>query len=529
MRASTGLGLIAIIGGLFACTASGVAEDPTLGGGAGESGTSTDPTSPEASSDPTDPEKAPSPLVSNLTVTGVAVFQAVQVDVVKSGSFVAPSKRNAPVVAKRPGLIRVYVEPGDGWKAREVTAEVRLVADDEKFPILRETKRISSASKDDDPKSTFNLEVPAEDLLPGVTFQVALTASDGALVDDGAESEARFPRDGSFKDLGVSRSGKLKVVIVPVRYDTDGSGRTPDVGPTQLERYKKTLMQRYPTSEVELTTRAPYPWTTTISGNGTGFSSVLRAMHQLRQRDNAADDVYYYGLLAPSSSMNAFCQGGCVAGLSTVARENTPVLRASVGVGFVGQDAANTMAHEIGHAHGREHAPCGGASGVDPSFPYPQAQLGVWGYDIFDKTLISPTRGRDMMGYCPNEWVSDYTYNALFDRITAITTEKISLSSATASSGSQGQAAARYRIAVVGPTGDLTWDAASDIAVSDALKGGSAAPAHFLSANGQEMVTRTARFFAFDHLPGGFLFVPEEAGVAWSSLRVDGYREQLTR
>jgi len=529
MRASTGLGLIAIVS-VFACTTSGVSETTTTtpGGAAGETESSTDPTTPEGSADPTDPEKAPSPLVSNIAVTGVAVFQGVQVDVVKGGAYVSATKRKAPVVARRPGMIRVYVEPGAGWETREVTAEVRLVTDDEKFPILRETKKIRGASKDEDPKSTFNLEVPAESLPPGVTFQVVLTAPDGEQVKDREKSQARFPRDGSFEDLGAELSGKLKVVIVPVRYDADGSGRTPDLGPTQLERYKKTLMQRYPTSEVEVTTHAPYPWTTTIAGNGTGFSSVLRAMHQLRQKDKVANDVYYYGLLAPTTSMSAFCQGGCVAGLSTDADENTPVLRASVGIGFVGQDAANTMAHEIGHAHGREHAPCGGASGVDPGYPYPQAQLGVWGYDIFEKTLISPTKGRDMMGYCPNEWVSDYTYNALFERITAIRTEKKVLSAQSGSSASL-ERASRYRIASVGAAGELTWDGASEIDLDDDITGGSVVSARFLSASGAEMATRSARFYRFDHLPGGFLFVPQETSLQWKSLRVDGYPEQLTR
>ena len=208
MRASTGLGLIAIIS-LFACTATGVAETmtPTPEGAAGENGSSTDPTTPEGSADPTDPEKAPSPLVSNLAVTDVAIFQAVQVNVVKGGAYVAAKKRNAPVVARRPGLIRVYVEPGDGWKAREVTAEVRLVADDEKFPILRETKKISGASKDDDPKSTFNLEVPAENLPPGVTFQVVLTAADGEQVKDGREEPGSLP---SRWDVPGSRRRALR-------------------------------------------------------------------------------------------------------------------------------------------------------------------------------------------------------------------------------------------------------------------------------------------------------------------------------
>ncbi|MBX3214584.1 MAG: hypothetical protein KF850_21285 [Labilithrix sp.] len=526
MRASTGLGLIAIIS-LVACAASGVVDDATAAGGDG-SGSSTDPNLPGEATDPADPEKAPAPLVSNISVSGVAVFQGVQVDVVKDGAFVTRSKRNAPVVVNRPGLIRVYVEPGAGWKSRELTAELRLVSGDEKFPILSETKTIRGASKDEDPRSTFNLEVPAEQLLPNVTFQVALTAADGERVEEGVENEARFPRDGSFEQLGAERSGKLKVVLVPLRYDADGSGRTPDLGTTQLALYKKTLMQRYPASDVEVTTRAPYPWTTTIARNGSGFSSVLRAMHQLRQREQAEDDVYYYGIFAPTTSMSAFCGGGCVTGLSTVADENTPVLRASVGLGFVGSEAANTMAHEIGHAHGREHAPCGGAAGVDPSFPYPQAQLGVWGYDIFDKTLISPTRGRDMMGYCPNEWVSDYTYKALFKRISAISTDDAATKSAVASSGAPKQPAARYKLATVDAAGELEWDDAG-VDVVETLRGGSTASARFLGASGAELVTRQARFFRFDHLPGGLLFVPEDESVSWKTLRVDGYRGQLVR
>jgi len=527
MRTTSGLGLIAIIS-LFACTATGGLDDPSEpgGGAAGRDvGASTDPTTPEGSDDPTTAEKAPSPIVPNIAISSVAVFQAVKVDVVKRGAYVAATRRNAPVVAKRPGLIRVYVEPGDGWKTREVTAEVRLVAGDTKLPVLRETKKISSPSKDEDPTSTFNLEVPADHLPFGVTFQVALTAADGERVKDGEESQGRFPLDGSFQDLGAELSGKLRVVIVPLKYDTDGSGRTPDLGPAQLDRYKTTLMQRYPASDVEVTTREPYPWATTIAGNGTGFSSVLRAMHQLRQRDKVDDDVYYYGLFAPAPSMNAFCRGGCVTGLSTVTDEDMPVMRASVGLGFVGQDSANTMAHELGHAHGREHAPCGGASGVDPGYPYPQAQLGVWGYDIFGKTLIAPTKGRDMMGYCPNEWVSDYTYNALFERMAAINTAKHAFSFQGGTSTAAKQAS-RYRFATVGAAGELAWDGEEIVAGN--VKGGSVVPAHFLSDAGVELATGSARFFRFDHLPGGFLLVPD-AVEKWSSLRIDGYTRELAR
>ena len=42
------------------------------------------------------------------------------------------------------------------------------------------------------------------------------------------------------------------------------------------------------------------------------------------------------------------------------------------------------------------------------------------GYHVFTKELFSTTRYKDMMGYCTPEWISDYTYNALFNRITSV-------------------------------------------------------------------------------------------------------------
>lgn len=538
MRASIGLGFFVVVG-LFACTA-GVGDSATGGSnhtddtevGGGPAVTETDPTEPTGApgkeplpADPDDPDAPPAPVVSGLAITDVAVFQAVKIPVVKGGSYVPTKSRKAPVVAKRPGLLRVYVTPESSFTAREITAELRLVTAQRKFPIIRDTKRISKASTDDSFESTLNLELPAESLPPGVTFQVSLTAADGKKLDDGESSKARYPAAGGFEDLGAELAGTLRVVVVPIKYDADGSGRRPDVGPAQLDRYKKTMMQRYPTSEVEVTTHEPYPWTSKISSNGSGFSEVLRAMTQLRQNDKVDSDVYYYGLLAPAASFASYCGGGCVTGLSTIADEDAPVMRASVGIGFAGQESASTMAHEIGHAHGRHHAPCGGPQGVDPGYPYPQAQIGVWGYDIFGKTFISPTKGRDMMGYCPNEWVSDYTYKALFDRITAVSlTKDVSGRSAPPTSS---PTAAHYRVATVGAGGELVWN--GDLDLGEPITGGTVLASKYISEGGIEMMTRPGRFFRFDHLPGGLLVLPKEEAVPWSAVSVEGFKDKLTR
>lgn len=535
MRVSIGLGLVAVVA-LFACSATtddaggpaastrspdddGLSDDvdPT---------TSTDPTEPAPSaSEPEDPSSRGAPrgaVLSGIAVTDVAVFQAVKVPVMTDGAAVGASARNAPVVARRPGILRVYVAPQAGWKTRDVTAELRLSTGSTELPVIRETKRIGGPSTDEDPASTFNLEVPAASLPPGVSYQVALTGEGGDASLTG-DSDGRYPRDGSFEDLGAEVSGKVNVVIVPVEYDADGSGRLPDLGQAQLALYKKTMMAWYPASEIQITTRAPYPWKSRIANNGSGFQEILRAITQLRQQDGVAKDVYYYGLFTPGTSFTSYCGGGCVTGLSTIVDRNAPSMRASVGIGFSGAQSAETMAHEIGHAHGREHAPCGGAQGVDPKFPYKNASIGVWGYSIFDKTFIAPSKGHDMMGYCPNQWVSDYTYSALFERIAAV-----SVSNTTFAPPSGEMSAKRsFRIATDDGSGKLAWS--GDIDLDDDLAGGSLHQATYLTDAGDAVRAADAHYFRFDHLPGGFLFVPAEKSVTWKAVAVAGFADRLAR
>ncbi len=82
------------------------------------------------------------------------------------------------------------------------------------------------------------------------------------------------------------------------------------------------------------------------------------------------------------------------------------------------------MAHEVGHNHGRNHAPCvpqgGSISGVDNNYPYSGGNIGVWGYDPSKQSLINPNGVTDIMGYCNTKWISDYTYDGLVNRVAAV-------------------------------------------------------------------------------------------------------------
>ena len=94
------------------------------------------------------------------------------------------------------------------------------------------------------------------------------------------------------------------------------------------------------------------------------------------------------------------------------------------GLGYIGVGAAvgydregdreRIAAHELGHTWGREHAPCGNPAGPDPSFPYPNGRIGRIGWDPLTG-LLKPRELPDIMGYCGNPWISDYTYQGVMD------------------------------------------------------------------------------------------------------------------
>ena len=67
------------------------------------------------------------------------------------------------------------------------------------------------------------------------------------------------------------------------------------------------------------------------------------------------------------------------------------------------------MAHEFGHNFRLLHAPCGGASRIDPGYPYVDGSIGAWGFDPRADTLVGGNTP-DLMSYCSPAWISDYHY-----------------------------------------------------------------------------------------------------------------------
>jgi hypothetical protein len=219
---------------------------------------------------------------------------------------------------------------------------------------------------------------------------------------------------GENGDFLARETGIIKLVFVPITHD----GRTPNVTEGTIAEYAREVERMYPTTGVEWSVRAPI--TSNQSGTDIDLGSTLDLVTSRRDDDGVEDDVYYYGLIDPASSFNSYCSFSCTTGVGWVLDVGGPWStshRVAVGIGFETAGAA-TFAHELGHNHGRDHAPCN-VSG-DSSYPYSGGSIGVWGYDPDEQELKDPSFYADFMGYCNDNWVSDYSYNAYTERISAV-------------------------------------------------------------------------------------------------------------
>jgi hypothetical protein len=452
---------------------------------------------PDAAPIPADDPELP--LARGVTISEIAMFQAVKIDLEKGGTRVP--KRNADVVAGREGVLRVYVSGASG----ELVGKLELSTPGGTATVITTKWTPSATPSDGSLASTLNFDVEAGALAIDTSFMVSLhTAIDSGT---GPTDGARYPASGTPEPLGARDTGPaLKITIVPVK---DGSGRLPDVSAAQVEEYRRSAYAMYPARKVEITVRAPYDWGGRIDASGGGFDELLDSMVSLRVSDRAPRDVYYYGAFANASSFDAFCGGGCVTGLCGLTDDPMDAtVRACVGVGFTGKYSAETMTHEVGHAHGRYHAPCGGAAGTDPRYPYSGARLGVWGYDVVAKKLMDPAKNVDLMSYCNPVFVSDFQYQGLLERMASIaTTKMIKL-----------PAPATYRFVRVRGDGALSWG--RRVELHEPPLGGARAIA-FDDARGTTTLRATGHYYPYDHLAGGMLLVPEPK-VPYAALRVEG-------
>jgi hypothetical protein len=441
------------------------------------------------------------PLATGIRISEIAVYQGLKTTLMKDGAAVTDS--SVPIVEGKDSLVRVFLKLDTDWSAREVV--VRFVP--EGGAALENRVTPTSDSTEAALTSTVNFDLKGDQLTPGFSYTVEIREAAPDVKGAGTSDGARWPVEGA-SPMGAQDTGEaLLVTIIPVKYTADGSGRLPDMSDAAIERLRSMMYNLYPTRKVEFTIAPEMAWSTAVQPSGSGWSSLLNAIARKRQQDAVPVNVYYYGLFAPADSIVSYCGGGCVAGLSSLSRSVTDAwARASIGLGFGGKagglDAAGTFVHEVGHAHGRNHAPCGlGGQQADSKYPYMNATIGVWGYDLVTKKLIDPAgKNRDMMSYCEPMWISDYTYKALFTRVQGV--------NAAAYVIPPPDQPAAWRSYIVDGDGRVSG---GDLVIPNGIISGETRAVERIGHDGSLLRgSRTGQFYPFDHLPGGFLLVPDD-------------------
>ena len=296
---------------------------------------------------------------------------------------------NVPLIAGRKALLRVFVT-GD-----EVSYyEPRAYAD-----FLRHGEVVHTASMGPplvvpdavDEKwlfQYFNAEIHGDVIRPGVRMFVEMDP-DG-VVPLSAGSQRRVPAEGAL-DLNVVELPVHYQTVVPVIAATDPREQiriwAQDL--TAEHEWLQFARSVLPIGEMHLTVHDPF-YTSVDLNTFQGWLQLLNDILALRTMENGRG--YYYG---------AFHRAN-LTGLVGLARIGRPV--------SIGLSQDDTFAHEVGHNMSLRHAPCGGAGGPDPNFPYRDGGTGVWGYEPVYGSIVDPDQHWDLMGYCDPSWVSDYSF-----------------------------------------------------------------------------------------------------------------------
>ncbi len=250
---------------------------------------------------------------------------------------------------------------------------------------------------------TFNLPLPGALVVPGLRI-LAEIDPEGRYPEQN-EADNRFPVTGSPREIPVRALPTFRIRFVPVFHAA--TGLQAQVSQSDLPFLMQHPWDYFPIASSDASVRGAYTFgggaLQADDANG-AWKTLLTDLEALRALEGPPG-TYYHGLVRLSY----------VAGIAGMAPR--PLSPATAPRVTAGRDesvvAREVLSHELGHAFGRLHAPCGTSEGVDPFFPDRAARIGAMGYQVIGNmySLRSPGTHRDVMGYCQPYWVSDFTWN----------------------------------------------------------------------------------------------------------------------
>lgn len=324
----------------------------------------------------------------NLTVDGFYLTQAVQ-----------KMDNSVPLVANRDALLRVFVRANQ-TNTSQPTVRARIYDGTTLLQTLTLNAPESSVRTtlaEGTLSSTWNSVIPAANVR--TTMRVIVDVDPTDAISESDETDNSWPRSGTPQAITVNVVPTFNIRFVPV---TVGA-LTGNVTPANKDQFLVSTRRMHPVNDIVSDVRAPFTSSATVLQSGDGnnaWTTVLSEMNALRTADAAPSTTHYFGVVKVSYNSG-------VAGYGYVPG------RAAVGWDYLpsGDDVA---VHELGHNFGRPHTNCGGPANPDLSYPYAGGTIGVYGWNPSTGALIPPTY-TDVMGYCSNQWTSDWTWTKVMN------------------------------------------------------------------------------------------------------------------
>ncbi len=344
----------------------------------------------------------------DLQIDHVELTQAIQC---KDNSQCADN--SVPLIAGKDTYVRVYVKVVNASSVSNVSAAVaaHLPSGDVSgvplyMPITAKANPQRSQATD-----TLDFFLPASSVSISGTLEVMVNPHYTV-------AESNYANNTITMSLNFVSTPRLDIVPVRIYYNYGGKSGVVNPGmPYSLGNYLENIL---PVGEIKwhILPGPPLEWKQQIGPGAGSWGQILAKLTDMRNKNTSGPTgTHWYAMIPfkmPQGSISGYgaMPGYVAAGRVPISYENL-------------ENGADIMAHELGHNFNRQHAPCS-VSDPDPSYPYPNARLGDCGWDpqiaaggkafSWPGGYVVPATSFDVMSYCQDEWISEYTYQAILSR-----------------------------------------------------------------------------------------------------------------
>jgi peptidase M66-like protein len=304
-----------------------------------------------------------------------------------------------PLVQNRDGYLRVFVVANQANSATPLV-RVRLYVNgtQEGSPavIPAPAHSVPTSVNESVLSNSWNVVVPGSMIKPGLSILADVDPTQ--TIPESERSNNSFPVSGTPLALTVRNLSPFYLRFIPVKQSVNNL--TGNVSSANKDALLVKTMKIHPISSYSADVHATYttaaPAVTGANGNG-AWQTILGEIQALRVAEGSPRN--YFGIVKTSYTSG-------IVGISYIG--------AGASLGYDGSTAIEIISHELGHAWGRSHAPCGINGSTDPNYPYPAGNIGVYGLDVSTTTLYPPASA-EVMSYCHPQWISDYTYTGVYN------------------------------------------------------------------------------------------------------------------